>query len=241
MIFNESSKNRTIYCNYLQSAANDLNTYLLKTRKKKLNKHAILPAVITFLAIVTIGYSAFKIILSDILTVKGTAYIIPKESEIALIYTICLIIGIISTSLIFSFIKTGVPKTLALATKIRLKNYNGTTESFVDMHLYDPKYIILTYTSKKDKEKHQTEIQSIIKQHPHKKVIVYILPQRIPYIISIDDYVFCFTIKHPYKMQLLGIVKENRDHTIPAILAQTHKVGQPMKGETIDKNYEIVS
>ena len=233
MTFSETTNKREIYATYLHMVCKNLNRNLI--RKQKIDKKRLIVYIVCLLAVIAMGDNLFQIILSQILSTKGSAYKIPKRSEYALIYTISLIwcaLIIVCISEIGKWFKEK-------NNRKRTVEFDTEVSKFADPHLLKTKYILLTYLSVDDKAKHKDEIAQVARNNPHKKVIVYVLPYRVPYIVRFDEYVFCFVVKDG-KMQLLGIVQDNKDHTMPAILAQTHKVGPLMKGEEVEKNYEVI-
>lgn len=234
MTFSETTNKREIYTTYLHLVYKNLNRNLI--RKQKIDKKRFIIYIVCLLGVIAMGDNLFQIILSQILSTKGSAYQIQKTSEYALIYTISLVWCALIIFCISEIGRLFKEKN----NKKRTVEFNTEVAKFADPHLLKTKYILLTYLSADDKAKHKDEIDQIVRSNPHKKVVVYIMPYRVPYIVRFDEYVFCFAVKNG-KMQLLGIVSDNKDHTMPAILAQSHKVGPLMKGEEIEKNYKVLN
>lgn len=240
MIFDESKNNRKLYSTYLKSSFNYTSANLKDPKNKEIIAKARKKGLWLCIAFIFLGVFVYKPIAYLGVPFKYGAFQVSSMSDIFSTYIFGFLFGFVYTvCYILIIAKNGPRITRPLIKWLYGKNAKLISD-FYDPHLINPNCIILTYISEDDKAKHKDEINQIVRSNPHKKVVVYVLPYRVPYIVRFDEYVFCFAVKDG-KMQLLGIVQDNKDHTMPAILAQTHKVGQLMKGEEVEKNYEIIN
>lgn len=239
MMFNESKNNRKIYSAYLQSSFNYTSANLKDFKNKEIMETARKKGLWLYIAFVFLGVFIYKPIAYLEVPFKDGAFQISSITDIFSTYIFGFLLGLTCTVCYILIMAKNGPRIARPLVKWLYNKDTKLISDFYDPHLLGINYILLTYLSVDDKAKHKDEIAQIARNNPHKKVVVYVLPYRVPYIVRFDEYVFCFAVKDG-KMQLLGIVGDNKDHTMPAILAQTHKVGPLMKGEEIEKNYEIM-
>lgn len=240
MIFNESKNNRKMYSAYLKSSFNYTSANLKDPKNKEIIAKARKKGLWICIAFIFLGVFVYKPIAYLEVPFKYGAFQISSMSDIFSTYIFGFLFGFAYTVCYILIIAKNGPRIARPLIKWLYGKNAKLISDFYDPHLINPNYILLTYLSADDKTKHKDEIAQVARNNSHKKVVVYTLPYRVPYIVRFDEYVFCFAVKNGV-MQLLGIVQDNKDHTMPAILAQTHKVGPLMKGEEIEKNYEIVN
>lgn len=111
---------------------------------------------------------------------------------------------------------------------------------FTDSFLRSRKYIFVTFASQADKEKHKQDLQDLMTKHPHKKLVVYVLPRRVPFMLELDNEIMCYDVENG-RLRVLGFIQDTKDHSRLPIAMSEHKLGIRLPNEVISKNYEVMS
>lgn len=149
------------------------------------------------------------------------------------------LLGVSAKALTHKLAQRTAPDFISELNYIRTGQTNSISLGTMDEHLLSDGYVLLTYLSQEDKAKHKTEIEKIKRDHAEQQIVVYILPYRIPYMVQLDDYIFCYVIQNR-SLRLLGVVRDNTDHSMLSKLVQSHKLGELAPFEEVEENCEII-
>lgn len=149
------------------------------------------------------------------------------------------LLGISAKALTHKLAQQTAPDFISELNDIRTGQTNNISLGTMDEHLLSDGYVLLTYLTQEDKAKHKAEIEKIKHDHAEQQLVVYVLPYRVPYMVQLDDYIFCYVIKDR-NLRLLGIVNDNTDHSMMSKLVQSHKLGELAPFEEVEKNCEII-
>lgn len=112
--------------------------------------------------------------------------------------------------------------------------------NYTDQFLRFRKYIFVTFANQADKEKHKQDLQDLMTKYPHKKLVVYVLPRRVPFMLELDNEIMCYDVENG-RLRVLGFIQDTKDHSRLPIAMSEHKLGIRLPNEVISKNYEVMS
>lgn len=231
MLFNEPTEKRRLYATWLWLTPKYSNTNIITNAdKKQHNKISFETVTIVAIAFI-LGYYIYRKFLPAIPYIASRTDVITREVIIAFVYILVFVIAYSTGKIIMRKQLHNLPQLAKDLVEVSTGKLTPTYAQ-TDKHLLSEDYVILTYTSESERIANQAEIDTAVQQFRDKWIVVYTLPYRIPYMVRLDNYIFCFSFENK-KLHLLGIARDNHDHTALARLAQTHKLGPLMSGETI--------